>query len=61
MSHAEDIVMKVGNNHDSINVDGRDIPVEIHIGAFVGLPEKLSADAVFDEIAEKNIKELIGE
>lgn len=53
MSHAEDIVMKVGNNRDSINVDGRDIPVEIHIGAFIGLPDKLSADAVFDEIAEK--------
>ena len=53
MTHAEDIVMKVGSNHDSINVDGRDIPVEVHIGAFIGLPEKLSADVVFDEIAER--------
>ena len=53
MAHAEDIVLKVGSNHESINVDGIDVPVETHIGAFIGLPEKLSADVVFDEIAKK--------
>ena len=53
MAHAEDIVRKVGSNHDSINVDGRDIPVETHIGAFIGLPEKFNADVVFDELARK--------
>lgn len=52
-AHAEDIVAQVGNNHDRIHVDGKDIAVETHIGSFVGFPEKISAEVVFYEIAKK--------
>ena len=57
MAHADEIVEKVGSNHGAINVDGKDITVETHVGAFVGLPERISAKNVFDQISE-NLKEI---
>ena len=56
-AHADEIVAKVGDNHDSITVDGKEIIVETLIGAFLGFPDRVSAKNVFDEIA-KNIDEI---
>ena len=56
-AHADEMVSKVRDNHDSITVDGNEITVETHIGAFIGFPDRVSAKNVFDEIA-KNIDEI---
>ena len=52
-AHAEEIVKKVGENHGSINVDGTEISVEVYVGAFKGFPERVNAESVFRELAEK--------
>ena len=56
-AHADEIVAKVRDNHDSITVDGKEVTVETLIGAFTGFPDRVSAKNVFDEIA-KNIDEI---
>ena len=56
-AHADEIVYEVGNNKGSITVDGKEVAVETHVGAFVGLPEKINAKTAFDQIA-KNIEEI---
>ena len=56
-THADEIVAQVGDNHDSITVDGKEVTVEVHVGAFVGFTGKINAQNVFNEIA-KNIDEI---
>jgi AraC family transcriptional regulator len=58
MAHANEIVEKVGSNHNSITVDGKEIPVETHVGAFIGMPERINAKNVFDQLF-KNLDEII--
>ena len=53
-SHAEEIVSKIKDCHDTITADGKEVTVEILAGSFIGFHERISAKNVFDEIA-KNI------
>jgi AraC family transcriptional regulator len=57
-AHADEIVEKVGSNHDSITVDGKEITVETHVGVFAGMPERINAKNVFDQLF-KNMDEII--
>ncbi len=56
-AHAEEIASTVRDCRGTITVDGKELSVEVHAGAFVGFHEKISAKNVFDEIA-KNIDEI---
>ncbi|MBP5417118.1 MAG: helix-turn-helix domain-containing protein [Clostridiales bacterium] len=56
-THADEMVNAIRNDHGKITVDGKEITVETHVGAFVGFPDRISAKNVFNMIAG-NIDEI---
>ncbi|MCM1156361.1 MAG: diguanylate cyclase [Roseburia sp.] len=53
-AHANEIVENVGlHNNGHIRLGDTEIPVQIHIGSFLGFPENVSIGGLFNEIIDR--------